>query len=177
MGQLIGLHGMPSTRSISSIRSSGSCPSRSILLMNVTMGILRMRQTSKSLIVCGLDALAAVDEHHRAVGRGERAVGVLAEVVVAGRVEQVHVMVAVRELQHARGDRDPALALHRHPVAGRRSLAPPLLDRAGQVDGSSVEQELLGQRRLARVGVGDDGERSPVGRFFFGHAEPVVLER
>ena len=57
-----------------------------------------------------LDALAAVDEHHRAVGRGEGAVGVLAEVVVTGRVEQVHVPDRGSELQHAGRDRDPALA-------------------------------------------------------------------
>ena len=36
-----------------------------------------------------LDALAIVEQHHGAVGGDERAVGVLAEVLVAGRVEQV----------------------------------------------------------------------------------------
>jgi hypothetical protein len=36
-----------------------------------------------------LDALGAVDHHQRGVDGGEHAVGVLAEVGVAGRVEQV----------------------------------------------------------------------------------------
>ncbi len=45
IGQLTGLQGMPSTRSISSSRSSGSLPSRSILLMKVMIGMPRIRQT------------------------------------------------------------------------------------------------------------------------------------
>ena len=34
---------------------------------------------------------------------------------------------------------------------------------APPVQRAAVEQELLGERRLAGVGVGDDGERSPAG--------------
>ena len=52
-GQLTGLQGMPSTCSISSIRSKGSLPTRSILLMKVTIGMPRIRQTWNSLMVCG----------------------------------------------------------------------------------------------------------------------------
>ena len=116
----------------------------------------------------GLDALGRVEHHDRGVGRGQHAVGVLGEVAVAGSVEQVHDDLvpatggrarAVGELQHRRGDRDAALLLERHPV--RRRRAPPLagLDRAGLVgERAAVEQELLGQRGLARVGVRDDGE-------------------
>ena len=44
---------MPSTCSISSSSSSGGRPRRSILLMNVKIGMPRIRQTWKSLIVCG----------------------------------------------------------------------------------------------------------------------------
>ena len=46
--------------------------------------------------------LAALD---RAVGRVQRAVGVLAEVGVAGRVEEVHLEAVVGELEDARRDR------------------------------------------------------------------------
>ena len=35
------------------------------------------------------------------------------------------------------------------------------LDRAGEVDGAAVEQELLGERGLAGVGVRDDREGAP----------------
>ena len=53
MGQFTGYVPMPSSRSTSSQSSSGSRVSRSILLMNVKMGILRRAQTLKSLRVCG----------------------------------------------------------------------------------------------------------------------------
>ena len=126
-----------------------------------------------------LDALGAVDEHHRAVGRGQGAVGVLAEVVVAGGVEQVELEVAIGELHHAGRDRDAALAFERHPVAGRVALGAPLLDRAGEADRAAVEQQLLGQRRLAGVRVGDDGEGTPPAGFgtdFLGEAGHSPLE-
>ena len=32
------------------------------------------------------------------------------------------------------------------------------LHRAGELDGAAEQQQLLGERGLARVGVGDDGE-------------------
>ena len=37
------------------------------------------------------------------------------------------------------------------------------LDRAGELDRTAEKQQLLGQRRLAGVGVGDDGEGAPAG--------------
>lgn len=59
------------------------------------------------------------------------------------------------ELQHRGGDRDAALLLERHPVGG----GPPLVlagpHGARQFHGASVEQELLGEGRLARVGRDD----------------------
>ena len=51
-GQVNGTVGMRRIFSISSRSSSGSLPSRSSLLMNVMMGVLRARQTSSSRIVC-----------------------------------------------------------------------------------------------------------------------------
>ena len=59
IGQVIGAHSMPSTDSISSSRSKGSRTSRSNLLTKVMIGVLRMRQTSSSLIVCASTPLAA----------------------------------------------------------------------------------------------------------------------
>ena len=77
-----------------------------------------------------LDALAVVEQHDGAVGGDERAVGVLGEVLVARRVEQVDVVALVLELHHARRDRDAALLLELHPVGrgvprGRRDLTDP----------------------------------------------------
>jgi hypothetical protein len=119
-----------------------------------------------------LDALGAVDHHQGGVDGREHAVGVLAEVGVAGRVEQVdlhgrrvggQLRVRVLEAHHRGGDGDAALALHLHPVArGRASglLGP---HGAGQLDRARVEQQLLGQRRLAGVRVADDRKGAPAG--------------
>ena len=88
------------------------------------------------------DALGAVDDHQRRVDRGERAVGVLGEVLVAGRVEQVDDAVAERELHHRGGDRDAALLLQRHPVRGGMARGLAALDGAGHLDGAAEQQQL-----------------------------------
>ena len=49
----------------------------------------------EELLGLRLHALGGVDQHHRAVGGGQRAVGVLAEVLVARGVEQVDRVPAV----------------------------------------------------------------------------------
>ena len=108
-----------------------------------------------------LDAVGGVDDHHHAVGRDERPVGVLAEILVARRVDERHAAALQLELQRRGRDGDAALLLDLHPV--RRRVPPRLAaaDGAGQFDRAGVEQQLLGQRRLARVGVRDDGEGAP----------------
>ncbi len=104
----------------------------------------------------GLDALGGVEHHHHGIDSRQHAVGVLREVAVARRVEQVHDVVAVRELHHGRTDRDAALLFELHPVAACRPTTLPGVHRAGHLHGAGVQQELLGQRRLAGVGVADD---------------------
>jgi hypothetical protein len=108
------------------------------------------------------DALGGVDHHDGGVDGGEHAVGVLGEVLVARRVEQVDGVAAVVELHHRAGDRDAALLLHLHPVGGGVARALARLHRAGHQDGAAEQQQLLGQRGLAGVGVGNDGEGAPL---------------
>ena len=103
-----------------------------------------------------LDALGAVDDHERGVDRGERAVGVLGEVLVARRVEQVDDAVAVRELHDRGGHRDAALLLEAHPVGGRVARGLAALDGARHLDRAAEQQQLLGERGLAGVRVRDD---------------------
>ena len=106
----------------------------------------------------GLDALGAVDDHDGGVHGGQRAVGVLGEVRVAGRVHEVEAEAAVVEGHGGGGDGDAALLLHLHEVgagAPRLALGAHL---AGHLDGAPEEEELLGQRGLAGVGVRDDRE-------------------
>ena len=67
----------------------------------------------------GLHALGAVDHHDGGVGRHERAVSVLGEVLVAGGVEDVHAVSLVGELQHGGRNGDAARLLDVHPVGDR----------------------------------------------------------
>ena len=113
-----------------------------------------------------LDAVGGVDHHQRGIDRGQHPVGVLGKVLVARGVEQVDHAVAVFHLHHRAGDRDAALLLDLHPVGGGMPRGLACLDAAGDLDGPCVEQQLFGQRGLARVGVGNDGERPPPADFF-----------
>ena len=155
-----------SAASISSSSSSGSRPGRSNLLRKVITGRLRDAAHLEQLERLGLDALGGVEHHHDRVDGREHPVGVLGEVAVARRVEQVELVVAVRELQRRRGDRDATLLLHApssRDVAARRPVVG--LDGATRRDRTRVEQELLGERGLAGVGVADDRERATTRRF------------
>ena len=108
-----------------------------------------------------LDAARRVDHHDRGIHRRQRAIGVIGEVLVARRVQQVEHRPAVLERHHRGDDGDAARPLDRHPV--RAGVAPVALglDLAGELDGAAEQQQLLGQRGLAGVGMGDDGKRAP----------------
>jgi hypothetical protein len=127
-----------------------------------------------------LDAVRGVDHHQRGVHRRQHAIGVLGEIAVARRVEQIEHAVAVLHLHHRARHRDAALLLDLHPVGSgvARSLA--RLDAARDVDRAGVQQELFRERGLARVRMRDDGERSSPRDFpVYAHCRlplPVDLE-
>jgi hypothetical protein len=108
-----------------------------------------------------LEALGRVEQHDRAVDGLEHPVGVLGEVGVARRVQQVQHVPVVVELEHRGRDRDAAVLLHRHPVRGNAAAAGLAVHRARGVDRRRVQRQRLGQRGLARVGVTDHRERPP----------------
>ncbi len=155
-GQVTGAVSSASVFSISSIRSNGSRLSRSSLLMNVMIGMSRSRQTSNSLRVRASMPLAASITMTAEIDRRQRAVGVLREVLVAGRIEQVEHAAAVLEGHHRGDHRDAALALDRHPVRAGGAPVALGLDLPGELDRPAEQQELLGQRGLARVRMRDD---------------------
>src|SRR6516164_9293448 len=66
-----------------------------------------------------LDALGGVEHHDRTIDGGQRAVGVLAEILVARSVQQIEGKAFMLEAHHCRRDRDTALALDRHPIRAR----------------------------------------------------------
>ena len=107
-----------------------------------------------------LDALAGVDDQQRALAGGERAVHLVGEVDVAGRVDQVQLVVlavlrAVGEAHGLRLDGDAALALDVHGVE-HLLLHLARFQPAGHLD------QPVGERRFAVVDMGDDREIADV---------------
>ena len=84
---------------------------------------------------------------------------------MAGGVEEVDGEAVVVELEDGGGDGDAALTLELHPVGGGGALVLAGGDGAGKLEGTAVEEELLGEGGLAGVGVGDDGEGAAAGDF------------
>jgi len=105
-----------------------------------------------------LDALGGVDHHHGGIHRGQRAVGVLGKILVPRRIEQIEGDPVPLEGHDGAGHGNAALLLDLHPVGSRAPVRPAGLDFPGQMDRAALQQQFLGQRGLARVGVGDDGE-------------------
>jgi hypothetical protein len=75
--------------------------------------------------------------------RQQGAVRVLAEVLVAGRVEQRDVVPLQLELERRRADGNTALLLHLHPVRHRVALRPAPAHGPGEVDRAGIEEQLL----------------------------------
>ena len=112
------------------------------------------------------DALGRINHHHHRIHGGEHAVGVLGKILVPRRVEQVEAVASVIELQDRGADGNAALFFQFHPVGGGGALVFAGGDRAGELHGAAVQQQLFRQRRLARVRMRDDGERAPFLDFF-----------
>ncbi len=111
-----------------------------------------------------------VDHHHRGVHRGQRAVGVFGEVLVAGGVEQVDDVLTVRELHHRRGHRDAALLFQLHPVGGGVAVGLARAHFARDLDGATEPQQFFGQGRLTRVRVRNDGKGATTRNFGYERA-------
>jgi hypothetical protein len=112
-----------------------------------------------------LDALRRVDDEDHAVHRRQRSVGVLREILVSGCIENGDLAAVVLESHDRGGDRDAALLLDLHEIRRGRLADLVALYRAGGVYGAAEEQQLLGERGLARVGVADDAESAPALEF------------
>ena len=105
-----------------------------------------------------LDTLTGIDDHDRGVRRHQRTVGVLREVLMPRRIQDVDAEALVIELQNGRCDRNSTFLLDLHPVRDRVLSGLSSLDAAGKVDSAAVKQQLLGQGRLTGVRVADDGK-------------------
>ncbi len=99
----------------------------------------------------GLDALRRVDEQHHALASGERPAHLVAEVDVAGRVDQVEHVALPSDADVLSLDGDSPLPLDVHRVEV-------LLADVTGVDGSGHLEDAVRQRRFPVVDVADDGE-------------------
>ena len=99
----------------------------------------------------GLDALGGVDEQHDALAGGQAAAHLVAEVDVAGRVDQVDRVALPVDPDVLGLDGDAALAFDVHRVEVLVAHVPGA-HRTGQLE------DAVGQRRLAVVDVGHDRE-------------------
>ena len=113
-----------------------------------------------------LDALAAVDDHDGGVRRHERAVGILREILMARRIEDVDAEALILELHDGGGDGNAALLFDLHPVRDGSAGVFLALDRARLRDGPAVEQEFFRQRGFAGVRVRDDRKRPAAADLF-----------
>ena len=102
----------------------------------------------------GLDAGHAVEDHDRAIEHPQAPLDLDREVHVPGRIDNVDAMIVPRAGRRRGSDRDAALLLLGHPVHGGRAL----MDLADLVDLLRVEEDPLGDGRLARVDMRDDSD-------------------
>ena len=102
----------------------------------------------------GLDAGHAVEDHDRAVEHAQAALHLDGEVHVPGRIDNVDAVIVPRAGRRRGSDRDAALLLLGHPVHGGRAL----MDLTDLVDLLRVEEDPLGDGRLARVDMRDDSD-------------------
>jgi hypothetical protein len=95
---------------------------------------------------------------------------------VARRVQQVEDAAGILERHHRGDDGDAAVALNPHPVGPGAPALALGADIAGKLDRAARPQQVLGQRGLAGVGMGDDGEGAAAGDFGggIGHAWAFV---
>ena len=119
-----------------------------------------------------LDALAGIDHKQRALTGGERAVDLIGEVDVAGRVDEVEdvglaVTGAVIEPHRLRLDGDAALALDIHRIEH-------LLDHFALLEPAGRLNQPVGQRRFAMIDMGDNREIADVFDWGRGHEAQIT---
>ena len=99
----------------------------------------------------GLDALGGVDQEHGTLAGGQRPAHLVAEVDVAGGVDEVEDVVLPADPDVLRLDGDAPLALEVHGVEV-------LLAHEARVDRAGQLEDAVRQGRLAVVDMADDGE-------------------
>src|SRR3569623_1391437 len=120
-------------------------------------------------------ALGAVDHHQRGIDRGEGAIGIFREILVARGVEQIDHHVLIGELHYGGGYRDATPFFELHPVRGRVTRGLATFHSAGHLNGTAVEQQLFGESGFTGVGMGNNGERASPRRLLCDHCHELEL--
>ena len=107
-----------------------------------------------------LHTLGNVDHDDDAIHRRQGAEGVLREVLVTRRIQDVDLMIRIIKRHHRRSDRDTTLFLNLHPVGCSGFLDLVRLYRTRHMDCASKQQELLRQGGFTRIRVTDNRKRS-----------------
>src|SRR5690625_1146602 len=103
-----------------------------------------------------LDTLGRVDQQDDPFTRGEGPADLIAEIDVAGCVDQVERMALPAEANRLQFDRDPTLTLEVHTVEI-------LIAHRAFIDRASDLEQTIAERRLSMVDVGDHAERTDLG--------------
>ena len=132
-----------------------------------------MTQTLNSFRVCGLHTLARVDDHNRGIRRHQGTVGILREILVSRRIQNVDAIAVIFKLQHRRGHGNTSLLFDLHPVGNCVSGCCLTFHGTRQVDRSAVQQEFLCQSSLSGIRVRDNCKCSSSVDFFFQIAQRI----
>jgi hypothetical protein len=106
-------------------------------------------------------ALPVIEEHDGSIRRHQGSIRVFRKVLVARRIEQIDAVAIIVKLEYGGGHRNATFPLHFHPVRRRVACRTAGLHRSGQMDGAAIKQELLRQRGLPGVRMGNDGKGTP----------------
>jgi len=105
-----------------------------------------------------LYALCSINDHDGGVGCHQGTVGVLREVLVTGGIENIDAVAVVAELEHGGRNGNTALLLNLHPVGNGGTAVFLALDHACLSNGTSVQQEFLGEGGFTGIRVRNNGK-------------------
>ena len=96
------------------------------------------------------NALGPVDHHDGGINCRQRAIGVFREVFMARRVEQVEHTAPIFKRHHRGDNGNAARPFNAHPVGAGAAAVALGAHMAGQLDGTTEQQQLFGQAWFCR---------------------------
>ena len=115
----------------------------------------------------GLYALCAIDNHDCRISCHQSTIGILREVLMSRRIQDINTLLVIFKLQNGGSNRDTTLLLDLHPVRDSMLCGRLTLHGTRLIDLSAVEQELLRQSRLTCIGVRDNRKGTSAFDFIF----------